>query len=88
MRQAIVTKWFGPTNSRGSRVKAKAAAGSITVSWDYGLNVADNHAAAARALADKLGWPGAWVGGGTPGEDGYVFVDTRAGDTFESQGRA
>ena len=26
MRQAIVTKYLGPTNTRGSRVKATAAA--------------------------------------------------------------
>jgi len=74
MRQAITTKWLAPTNSRGSRVKASAAAGSVTVQWDYALNVDANHMAAARALVEKMGWGGQWVGGSMPGWLGYVFV--------------
>lgn len=54
--QAIQTKYLGPTNSRGSRIKATAAAGSVTVSWDYALDQCDNHRAAAKALCDKFGW--------------------------------
>lgn len=73
MRQAIATKFLGPTNSRGARVKASAEAGSLTVSWDYALGIEANHAAAARALALKLGWSGHWHGGGLPGS-GFVFV--------------
>jgi hypothetical protein len=73
MRQAIHTKFMGPTNTRGSRVKAKADAGSITLGWNHALNVGDNHAAAAKALALKLGWTGHWHGGGLPGS-GYAFV--------------
>lgn len=75
MRQAIVTKFIAPTNNRPSRVKATAAAGSVTVSWDYGLNQDANHTAAARALVEKMGWGGQWVGGGMPGNDGNVYVD-------------
>jgi len=82
MRQAIVTKWHGPTNYSGSRIKAKAAAGSITVPWDYALNVADNHTAAARALVEKLEWAGVWSGGGMPSGDGYVFVDASGAEPF------
>lgn len=73
MRQAIITKFMGPTNSRGARVKATADAGSITVGWDYALNIEGNHTAAAKALAMKLGWAGHWHGGGLPGS-GYAFV--------------
>lgn len=73
MRQAIHTQWLGPTNFRGSRVKAKADAGSITIGWDHALNIDQNHAAAAVALADKLGWNHRWVGGSIHGS-GYVFV--------------
>lgn len=74
MRQAIVTKYLGPTNHRGSRVKATAQAGSITVSWDHALSVEDNHKAAARALVTRWGWDGDWHGGATPDGGGYVFV--------------
>ncbi len=54
--QAITTKYHGPTNSRGSRVIAKCAAGSVTVSYDDALNLDENHIAAAQALLEKLGW--------------------------------
>lgn len=56
IRQAIVTKFLGPTNHRGSRVKAKCQAESITVSWDSNLDINENHTAAATALAQKMGW--------------------------------
>ena len=61
--QAIQTKYLGPTNYRGSRFKAKCAAGSLTVSYDYSLNSADNHKAAAEALRVKLGWKGSLESG-------------------------
>ena len=70
--QAITTKYLGPTDHRGTRVKATCAAGSLTVPWDYALNAPDNHAAAVMALADKLGWEGPWHLGGT--KTGYVGV--------------
>jgi hypothetical protein len=38
MRQAIQTKWLGPTNFRGSRVKAFCEAGSLTMGWEHGLH--------------------------------------------------
>jgi hypothetical protein len=73
MRQAITTKYLGPTNFRGSRIKATAQAGSVTVSWDDALDVVANHTKAAEALADKYGWTGRFHGGAND-TDGYVFV--------------
>ena len=79
--QSIETRFLGPTNSRGSRYKATAEAGSITVSADYRLGCEQNHERAARMLIDKLGWwhdsergdrYGDWYGGGT--KTGYVYV--------------
>ena len=72
MRQAIVTKYIGPTNHRGARIKATAFAGSATIPFDYELGIPAAHEAAARALADKFGWVGDMVGGSTL--DGYCFV--------------
>lgn len=77
-RQAITTKFLGPTNSRGSRIKATAAAGSVTVSYDHALNTDDNHSAAAKALAAKYGWAGDWIGGGMPDNCGNVYICTVA----------
>lgn len=82
-RQAITTKFLGPTNYRGARFKASAQAGSATVPQDYSVGAMDNHAAACEALALKNGWyhgdggswpPGRWVGGATPKGDGACFV--------------
>jgi hypothetical protein len=56
MTQAIQTKYLGPTNVRGSRIKATAFAGSVIVAYDHSLNVENNHKAAAKALCDKMGW--------------------------------
>lgn len=73
-RQAIVTKYHGPTNSNGSRIRAKCSAGSLTIPYDHALNIDQLHARAAQALADKLGWGGRWVGGTAPDES-MVWVD-------------
>ncbi len=94
--QAIVTKYIGPSNTKGSRIKAKAAAGSLTVHLDFrranscdnALNIEDNHAKAAEALANKYKWRGVWYIGGMPDDTGYCFVscdganDTAAFTTY------
>lgn len=82
MRQAIVTKYFGPTDSRGSRVKATCQAGSVTIPWDHALNSDENHLNAAQALVHKLGWGTRvgntyvtrLVGGGLPDGKGNAYV--------------
>lgn len=72
--QAIVTKYIGPSNIRGSRIKATAAAGSIYVHYDDSLSSEKAHAKAAEALANKYGWKGFWYQGGMPNDAGYCFV--------------
>ena len=72
--QAIETKYLGPTNFRGARIKATAQAGSITIPWDHELNVEGNHDAAARALVRKWGWFGSWIRGALPSGRGNVYV--------------
>jgi hypothetical protein len=75
--QAIITKYFGPTNTRGSRIKAQCAAGSVTIGYPYELSGMDCHAKAAKALVNKLGWTdahyGGLLGGQLPNGD-YAFV--------------
>ena len=78
--QAIITKYLGPTNFRGSRVKATCQAGSVTLPWDDALDMEENHDRAANARSAKLGWNkppyGKMVSGGLPDSSGdcYVFV--------------
>ncbi len=43
IRQAIVTKYLGPTDHRGARVKATSYAATITVSWDDALVICKPH---------------------------------------------
>jgi hypothetical protein len=71
--QAIQTKFLGPTNTRGDRIKAVCAAGSITLSWDFGLNTEANHVAAARALQAKFNWEFELVTG-TLADGSFVHV--------------
>ena len=75
--QAIQTKYLSATNSRGSRIKATCAAGSITIDYPHELSGMDCHAAAAKALVEKLGWIDAQYGGllgGQLSNGEYVFV--------------
>jgi hypothetical protein len=75
MYQSIETKFFGPTNFKGTRVQAKACAGTIYHNWDYALSPCENHEAAAKALASKLDWGySQLVGGGNAASTGYNFV--------------
>ncbi|WP_287461191.1 hypothetical protein [Sphingomonas sp.] len=79
MRQAITTKYLGPTTYRGARVWANSARGAVTLPFDYELGVDGMHARAAKALAEKLGWNGLWIAGGAPDERGNVYVCTGRG---------
>jgi len=60
--QAIVTRTLSPTDSRGTRVEAKANGGRVTRPYDHSVNETRNHAAAARALADRMDWSGELAG--------------------------
>lgn len=74
MFAAITTQFLGPTNFRGSRIKATCQAGSVTVSYDHRYNAYENHAIAARTLAEKMEWRGHYYGGALPNGRGYAFV--------------
>lgn len=86
MKQAIITRYLPATETKGSRIKAEATSGSITVPYDYDFDPNGNHTAAAAALALKLGqqyphgdgWRGYWIGGGAAGERGNVYVHVGA----------
>ncbi len=73
--QAIETKYLRATNVRGTRIKASAWGGSVTIGYDYALDAQDAHRAAADALIAKLGWTGTFAQGGNVKGDGYYFVN-------------
>lgn len=71
--QTISTEYFGPTNSKGSRIKATASGGkSKTIPYPHELNQEDAHRRAATTLAESLNWSGRMIQGST--KKGYVFV--------------
>lgn len=80
--QTILTKYLGPTNTKGSRYKATHSGNctSVTCAADYSLDAEGNHIRAAQALATKLKWEGKYIGGHT--SQGMVFVDADPRYTF------
>jgi len=79
--QAIETKYLGPTDTKGARVVARCDGGRLVVSWKCEHNPTVNHAMAAMALAERLGWVSSRIPahiGGTRG--GFVVVFTQTAD--------
>lgn len=74
--QAIITKYMPNSNS----IKAKCAAGSITVPFHYGETCAHN--AAVIALLKKLGWNCSFVSGELPdGTRCHVLIPVKVAKT-------
>ena len=88
--QAIITKYLGATNTRGSRIRASAERGSITVSYPYEMSGSAVHEFAAQKLVEKFAasdldecgtpiaenpWLRPRVSGGLPnGATAHVFI--------------
>lgn len=72
--KAIVTKYHGYTDNRGSRISATAEGGNrVVVPYDH--SASNPHAQAALALCAKVGWEGDLIEGGLPnGDNVYVFA--------------
>lgn len=71
--KAIVTKYHGPTNTKGSRITATDEDGNrTTISYPHELSGEAVHLAAAQALCDKMKWTGKLSGGSL--KNGYVFT--------------
>lgn len=78
MPQTILTRFLGPTNHRGSRIKATAWRESVTVPYPHEMDTGRAHRAAAEALCDKLAdGEGTWLitaGADLPKGNGYAFI--------------
>ena len=59
--QAIHTKYIGPTNTRGSRIKAYTAGSmgrkgfTATIAFPYGMDIERAHFQAVKALIEQNG---------------------------------
>lgn len=72
---AILTRYLGPTNYRGSRIVVTSGNGHrLVVSWDDALDVSENHAMAARKLCEKMGWTGELASGGLKDGAAHCFI--------------
>jgi hypothetical protein len=72
-RQAIETKYIGPTNQRGARIRATpVGGGDLMHNWNYSLGIEGNHFAAAEALRVELNWSSIKAGSATA--KGYAFA--------------
>ena len=72
--KAILARYLGPTDYRGSRIVATAEGGHrLTISYPYELSGEAVYRAAAEALRDRAGWAGKLDGGQLPNGD-YAFV--------------
>ena len=70
--QAIKTRYCGPTDTKGSRIRASCDGGSLYVSYDHALDPEENHCAAVKALCDKLCWDAARFFGGSLDSGRYM----------------
>jgi len=91
--QAIQTKYLGPTNTRGSRIKAWCDAGSLTVDFHSidASDDADRYEQVAAMLAEKLGWTGDRYGSLVTGclpDGSYCHVFTQAVDLLRGVRKA
>jgi hypothetical protein len=72
--KAIRTKYYGSTNTKGSRLIASDGDGnSITIPYPHECNIENAHRFAAEALCKKMGWSTALVSGWFKNECYWVF---------------
>ena len=63
--KAIKTKYLSATTYKGARMTATDGDGNrVVLPYRDALNADKNHAKAARALCEKMGWTGTLQGGG------------------------
>ena len=80
--KAITTKYYGPTNSKGSRIIATDEdRNRISIGYPHELSGMDCQAKAAVALCRKMNWRGKLLGVGIKG--GYVFVFTDSSKVYD-----
>ena len=76
MKQAIIIKVLGATNTKGTRIKASTKSSSVTMSFDYSAGNEQRITKAVDELMNKLGWSGEYIIGHLPnGDYAAVFRD-------------
>ena len=72
--KAIVSKFFGPGNVRGARIKVQAE-GVKARFYSYNYSASDAHKSAVDQFCREMNWEGELVDGGMPdGSRVWVFL--------------
>jgi hypothetical protein len=79
--QAIVTKYIGPSNTKGARIQARMGDVRVSVPYPHELSGAAGHFEAVKALCEKLGYKDREFVSAFS-NDGYVFIMTNYADKF------
>lgn len=83
--KAIMTKYHGATDTKGSRVSASDGDGNrVILSWDNSMNGDENHDNAALTLCARMGWHGPMIRGFHGNQYVYVFTEYRTGVPVET----
>lgn len=73
--KAIVTRYYGPTNTRGARIVASAhGVRSVSIGYPHELDSEDAHKLAAKTMCDKYAWQKRGLVMGTLPNGDNVFV--------------
>lgn len=80
--KAILTRYHGATNTRGSRISATDSdKNRVSISYPHELNSDKAHALAAKTLCEKMNWHGEMIGGGLHNGD-MVWTFAISNDRF------
>lgn len=72
MPVAIITRYIGPSNTRGARIVADAGdRRRVTIGYPHEFSGAECHFQAVKKLCAKFDWHGSFVAGAT--DTGYAF---------------
>jgi hypothetical protein len=83
--QAIETRYCGPTETKGSRIRASCYGGSLYVPYSHELDPEENHYAAATRLCEKLGWKAERYFGGCLASGQWAWVPVFISDWEKRQ---
>ncbi len=81
--KAIRTRFYGATNTRGSRIIATDGdRNSISLPYPHELNSDDAHRLACLMLQHKMKWTGQMISGGFRNDTYWVFANQ---DDYDAQ---
>jgi hypothetical protein len=73
--KAIITRFHGATNTRGSRITASDSDNNrVSIPYPHELNSEQAHEQVAYALCKKMKWDGVLIPGGLKRGNVYVFA--------------